>query len=136
MSALTYIFPAVSVFLLIGPAVTTSSMTTLTTFLINMPINRTPAHRQDKLYLLTLICLTVLLFGSTFLGYFITKNTLRNERLKIFYQDAEIVQQLVEERMLAHVTTLRGLQALWATRQEGATQRELVAYVDSLKILT
>jgi len=45
------------------------------------------------------------------------------------------VQQWIEERMLTHVTTLKGLQAFWAGSNSGVTKEEFSAYTASLNLL-
>ncbi len=106
-------------------------MTTLTT-----SFKHSAAHQRDKKFLLVLGGINLFLAAATVLVYSISLQTLNREKLKIFQQDAEKVQQWVEERMLAHVTTLRGIQAFWSRNPEGVTNKEFSAYIHSLNILS
>lgn len=98
--------------------------------------NQSAAHRRDKKFLLILLGLNILGFMATILVHTITNQILQRERQKIFDQSAEQIQQWVEERMLAHVNTLRGLQAFWSRNPEGVTKEEFSAYIHSLNILS
>ena len=71
--------------------------------ILKTSFNPTPAHRRDKKFLLVLIGLNILGLAATILVYTLTHTTLNREKLKIFNQDAEKIQQMVEERMLAYV---------------------------------
>lgn len=104
-------------------------MTTLKT-----SFNQSASHRKDKKFLLILLGLNILSFAATILVYSITQTTLEREKQKIFEQDAEKIQQLVEERMLNHVNTLRGLQAFWIRNPEGLTAAKFKLYLDSINL--
>lgn len=68
-------------------------------------------------------------------AYSVIHETLNRERQKNFEQTAERVQQWIEERMLNHVNTLRGLQALWAANPSGISHQTFENYLDSLNAL-
>lgn len=92
------------------------------------------AHQRDKQFLLVLLGLNLLLLAATLSTYFLTKTILAREKQKIFEQDAEKIQQWVEERMLAHVTTLRYLQVFWNRNPEGINQKRFKLYLDSVNV--
>ena len=105
-------------------------MTTLTT-----SFNQDPNHQRDKRFLIGLAGLWLAGLVTVIIAYQLTKTTLNREKLKIFHQDSEKIQQLVEERMLNHVSILRGLNALWAQSPRGINQDQFNLYLDSLNIL-
>ena len=105
-------------------------MTTLKT-----SFNQPAEHQQDKKFLTVLSGLNILLLVTTLLAYSLTQKTLAREKQKIFEQTSERVQQWIEERMLTHVTTLKGLQAFWAGSNSGVTKEEFSAYTASLNLL-
>ena len=72
---------------------------------------------------------------TTLSGYKLSKNILTREKLKIFNQDAEKIQQWIEERMLNHVNALRGLQAFWIGNNQAVTREKFNLYLDSLNLL-
>ena len=75
-------------------------------------------------------------FLTTLSGYSLSKNILNREKNKIFNQDAEKIQQLVEERMLAHVNILRSLSALWSQSPQDVSQGQFNLFLDSLNALS
>lgn len=91
-------------------------------------------HHRDKKFLLGLLLLNFLGCLITVAVYFLTDQILQRERQKIFYQTGGRIEQLVEERMLSHVNTLRGLRAFWAGSGQAVTKEKFDAYLETLNI--
>ena len=104
-------------------------MTTLTT-----SFNQSTAHQRDKKFLILLTAMMGLGIMTTVAGYILSSNLLTREKQKIFNRDAEKIQQLVEERMLAHVNTLRSLQALWNSHNDLVKQKEFGLFLNTLNV--
>lgn len=104
-------------------------MTTLTT-----SFNQTAAHRRDKKFLLVLTGLNLLGYLAAAGIYWLSNTILIREKQEIFYQTGNRIEQMVEERMLAHVNALRSLQAFWAGKNQKVTREEFDFYLKTLNI--
>jgi len=104
-------------------------MTTLTT-----SFKYSTEHQRDKKFLILLTLILVMGILTTLSGYYLSKKVLNREKLKIFQQDAEKIQQLIEERMLAHVNTLRSIQSLWNSQNQPVTNQQFSQFLNSLNV--
>jgi len=95
-----------------------------------------PEHQKDRRFIFILVILLIFSLTVNIAAYYFSTQALNRERLKIFEQTSERVQQWVEERMLVHVTILHGLQAFWARHPEGVSKKQFSVYVNSLNILS
>ena len=128
--AITAILKAAAVLPPIGATEALSLMTTLKT-----SFNQSNKHQRDKKFLIILTLMLIIGVITTLSGYKLSKNILTREKLKIFNQDAEKIQQWIEERMLNHVNALRGLQAFWIGNNQAVTREKFNLYLDSLNLL-
>jgi CHASE1-domain containing sensor protein len=92
------------------------------------------AHDRDKTFLLVLTLPAIIIFLAAWGAYKLSQATLNRERQKILYQNADTIQQSIEERMLAYVNYLRGLQALWASHHSRITPAEFSSFINTLNI--
>lgn len=89
-------------------------------------------HHRDKKFLLVLTGLNLLGLIATLVFFHIILTTKNAVRLKVFNGTAEVIQQRVEERMLAHVNLLRGLRAFWAGSGQIVTREQFDDYLKEL----